>query len=142
MKLKIDTKSIVILLLLFALIFVGYKWWSNIGDKEFYKHQVEEIQQKYELLEIKRDSVDALVIDLEKELKILNEKNDSLSIEIDKSKERIAFLKSRMTISEKELVKLMDQLKEARQKIEDYRNNPPIKGDDELLNSLKNNINK
>ena len=42
---KMNGNSILILILLASLLFVGYKWYFTNGDKKLYKSQVKELRE-------------------------------------------------------------------------------------------------
>ena len=68
-------------------------------------------------------------------------KNDSLlQLELDKLVKEINDSKNKAKMSQYELNKLKKKLLEAQKKIKDLKENPPFKDNDDLLKSLKNNI--
>lgn len=142
MKFKMDIKSALILILFVGLIFVGYKWWLVMDNKELYKHQINELKVKNEILVEKRDSINGLIIDLNEEISNYIMSDSILNEEIDILKANIRRAKVKAAASEKKLKKIRLKLKDTADKIKQLEEAPPIKEDDDLLNSLKNKIQK
>lgn len=133
---KLDIKSILILILLgFTLIF-GYKWYFS-GDGEI-EEKLNQLQEQYDAIELekqksnKRLEDNALVI-------------DSLMLADSLNNEKIALLEFNVREAEDEanesagkLSKMKKELADTRRKIKELKENPPNRTGDDLLNSIKN----
>jgi len=136
---KLDIKSILILVLLGFCLLFGHKWYFSTGNSE-YKKQLKELRVNNKILQNQRDSINVVLKELEVDFddlkegeKIFQQKIDSMNIEIDLSKLRVLKLKD-------ELDKLKGDLSETRKKIKELKENPSNREGNELLNSLKNNL--
>lgn len=131
---KLDIKSILILVLLAGCLIFGYMWYFKSDN---YKKELKELRAENEKIGQERDSINKNLKKLEIEfdkLKIreqaLQQKIDSLQIEIDKSKQSANRTKA-------ELDRIRQKLAETRRKIKEFRDNPPNRTGDDLLNSIK-----
>lgn len=134
---KLDIKSILILVLLTFTIIFGYKWYFS-NDGGLYKEKITQLQKKYSDIEKKKSESDFRILEYEKQLDELL-KRDLLSIG------KIKQLENDILISEKEANKSNIKFKELREellknnrRIEEFIKNPPVKNDDDLLESIKN----
>jgi chromosome segregation ATPase len=136
---KLDIKSILIIVLLgFTLIF-GYKWYFDTNNS-VYKKELKELRDSNKVLQDQRDSInyklEVLELDLLNLIKnedVLNSKIELLSIEIEAAK-------ANANKSKAELNKLKKELIETRRKIDNLKQNPPNRTGEDLINSLKNNL--
>lgn len=136
MNIKLDFKTILIIILLSLTIFFGLKWYfqRDNGSKE----RINQLEQKVEQLEKQKKEID-------KQLLVWKNKFDSLVVE-NKKLEKDLYLQSEKTrIAELNANKSMQSLnkmriliEESRKKIEELKNNPPNRTGDILLESLKN----
>lgn len=133
---KLDFKSILILILLGCTLIFGYMWFFKGDDGT--KEQLKQLQEEYQEIEkLKKES--------DKRLIIYNDQLDSL-LNVDKAhQERILELEAnvleaenRANQSESKFNELQAQLEETRKKIEELKKNPPNRTGDDLLNSIKN----
>lgn len=133
---KLDIKSILILVLLTFTIIFGYKWYFT--DNSAYKEKITQLQKKYDEIEKRKKESDHRLVEYENQLDHLL-KMDLLSTE------KINKLENEILISEKEanrynikFKELRDELLKNNKKIEEFIKNPPTKSDDDLLESIKN----
>jgi flagellar basal body-associated protein FliL len=133
---KLDIKSIIILVLLGLTLLFGYKWFFG-GNKES-KQRVKQLEQEFKQLESQKKLVDL-------EIATWKAKSDSL-IKIDiKLQEDLARQEAETKKAEIEsqkskanLDKLKKDIIEIQNKIKEFKKNPPNRTGDELLESLKN----
>lgn len=136
---KLDIKSILILILLgFTLIF-GYKWYYGTDNND-YKNKIKELRDSNDLLEKQRDSIRVRLVNLKNDLDILKDKEELLNSEIDNMRIEIEKAKANSNKSKSELDKLKSELKETRKRIDYLKDNPPNRTGDDLIRSLKNNL--
>jgi len=135
---KLDIKSILILVLLGFCLLFGYKWYFSTGNSE-YKKQLKELRDSNRLLQSQRDSINIELKSLKTDFTLLKSEELSLKIDIEKLTEEIEITKANASKSKSELNKLKKDLLESRKKIEELKSNPTNRVGDELLNSLKNN---
>ena len=133
---KLDIKSILILILLgFTLIF-GYKWYfstdGEIGEK------LDQLQERYDEIELKKQESNKR---LEDNSFII----DSLMLVDSLNGEKIALLEFNIREAEDKATESADnlsrrkrELADTRKKIEELKKNPPNRTGDDLLNSIKN----
>jgi chromosome segregation ATPase len=133
---KIDIKSILILILLgFTLIF-GYKWYFSGNDG--IEEKLNQLQVEYDEIENEKEESNKRLYD--KSLFI-----DSLLVVDSLNNEKLSILEFNINEAEKEasvsndkLNKLKKELSETRKKINEFKENPPNRVGDDLLNSIKN----
>jgi peptidoglycan hydrolase CwlO-like protein len=133
---KLDIKSILIVILLgFTLIF-GYKWY--FGNNNEYKDKLNQLQDRYD--------------EIEKEKKESNKRLEDNAFVIDSllfvdslNNQKIALLEFNVREAEDKanesagkLSKVQKELADTRKKIKEFKNNPPNRTGDDLLNSIKN----
>jgi septal ring factor EnvC (AmiA/AmiB activator) len=131
---KLDIKSILILVLLAGCLIFGYMWYFKSDNV---KSELKELRADNERIKKERDSINihlrALEVNftkLKQNEKFLQQKINDLELEIERSKQKA-------NKSQAELNKLRLRLEETRRKIKELKNNPPNRTDDDLLNSLK-----
>jgi len=137
MQIKLDAKSIIILLLaVFSILFFSLWFLKGTGYKKEYK----KLEQEFDRLQKSRDSLKTINIKLKKDF-------DIIEIEV---KKRDSLIK----IVEKELIKTKQELKEAKKevakwqfdfnktkkKIEDLKKNPIKREDEDLIQSLSEKL--
>jgi cell division protein FtsB len=133
---KLDIKSILILVLLgFTLIF-GYKWYFSGDDTS--EEKLNQLQEQYDEIEKEKQESN----------KRLNDNSiiiDSLMVADSLNTERIALLEFNVREAEDKaeesagkLSEMQKQLAATRKKIEELKKNPPNRTGDDLLNSIKN----
>jgi Tfp pilus assembly protein PilO len=133
---KLDLKSIFIIILLATTILFGYKWFFS-GNKES-KEIVKQLEKEFKELEKQKKSVDIDILQW-------RAKSDSLKTIDAKLKSELAKQEALTKAAEKEakkskdnLDKMRKDLEETRKNIEQIKNNPPNRTGDALLESLKN----
>jgi chromosome segregation ATPase len=136
---KIDSKSILIIVFLIISLFFGYKWYFNT-DNSNYKNQIEELRIQNQFLEKQRDSINVKINLLENNLLTLTESEKTLLIKIESLSSEIESAKKNANKSKSELEKLRAELANTIKKIEHLKSNPPNRTGDDLLNSLKNKL--
>jgi chromosome segregation ATPase len=141
MKINLDYKSILIVFFIGFTIFFGFKWYFSIGDNDFYKSQVKELRKENKELQTRRDSLSKENIILSSKLDSIITKDSILSNEIEILSKDIEEYKKRSKISLRELNDIKKKLKESENKIKDFINNPPTKTEDEIIESLKKQLN-
>ncbi len=136
---KLDVKSILILVLLAVSLFFGYKWF--FGGNSEYKEKVKQLEKEFQELENQKKKVDL-------EISSWRAKFDSLSVEDNRLKQENIRLESQTRKAELEankskanLDRIKGDMKETQNKIEDFKKNPPNRTGDALLESLKNKTN-
>jgi chromosome segregation ATPase len=131
---KLDIKSILILVLLgFSLIFF-YMWYFR-GDN--YKDELKKIKEENKILHEKRDSIDLRLNKLNVSFNLLKKEDSLLRIKIYNQDLEIQKFKNKANASKEQLNKLLKELEETRKKIQELKNNPPNRTGQDLLNSLK-----
>lgn len=133
---KLDIKSILILVLLTLSLFFGLKWfWS--GDNAS-KERVKQLEKEFKELESKKKLVDLEIVAWRASydsLKVLDEK---LQVEIAKQEAITKKAEQEAKNSRANLERMKKELADTRQKIDDIKSNPPNRTGDALLESLKN----
>lgn len=132
----LDIKSILILFFLVISLFFGYKWFYG-GNAES-KKRIKELEKEYRDLEKQKK---------ENEKSILFWKNrfDSLQVEGNRLQEELELLEKKTQEAEANaekskstLDRLRKELAETREKIDSIKKDPPVKSEEDLLQSLKN----
>lgn len=137
---KFDIKTIIILVLLgFSLLF-GYKWFFSADPS--LKKRLKEIETEYNDLEQKKKESDRKIKQLENEYTILESKDKQLQDQVIKLESDIKLAEQTAAKSKSNLDKIKKDLAETKHKIEDFKNNPPNRTGDDLLNSIKNKTQK
>jgi len=136
---KLDIKSIAILVLLGACILFFGMWFFKGSDT---KERIKELEKQVSSIQTKRDSLELsnknLAIEFDKKQKDIEDRDNKIkSIESDilKVKQELNYANIRVREGQKELA-------ETKKKIEDLRKNPIKREDDDLINSLKEKLNK
>lgn len=133
---KLDFKSILILIFLGFSLFFGYNWYFK-GDDGI-KEQLNQLQERYD--------------EIEKEKKESNKRLEDNAFVIDSlmlvdslNNEKIALLEFNVREAEDKanesagkLSKVQKELLATRQKIKELKENPPNRTGEDLLNSIKN----
>jgi peptidoglycan hydrolase CwlO-like protein len=132
---KLDIKSILILVLLGFSLFFGYSWYfrSDIG----YKEKLKQLEIRNKVIEHQKDSIKEILVKKEIEFIKLKKSESILELEIESLKIDILNAKRNANKSKAELDKIMKSLAETRRKIEDLKKNPPNRTGNDLINSIK-----
>lgn len=133
---KLDFKSIIILVLLGFVLFFGYSWLFT--DNSGYKEKVKQLEKEYKELETKKKLVDKEIDQLKVKFDSLDVIDKKLQTEVVKLESEIRRAESEANKSKNKFLELQGELAENRKKIEDFKKNPPTKTGDALLESLKN----
>lgn len=140
MNIQIDSKSILIILLLAFSLFFGYKWYFSMSDRKEWKDKVEQLNKENKALIDKRDSLQSSLNDLKIIYDDIVVKDSLLQIQISDLEKDIIDSKNKANRSVKELNKIKQELEENKRRIEELINNPIDKTDNELIESLKNKL--
>jgi chromosome segregation ATPase len=138
---KLDIKSILILILLTGCLIFGYMSYFRTNNSD-YKNQIKQLNIENEMLKKQRDSIDTELGKLEDDFTILKSNELSYIEKIKNLDSEIENAKSNANRSRSELNRLKGELNLTKKRIQDLKNNPPILEGDDLLNSLKNNSQK
>jgi chromosome segregation ATPase len=136
---KLDIKLILILILLVGCLIFGYMWYFNTDNTD-YKKDLKELREYNKILQNQRDSIDQELTKLEIDFSILKTNESFYLDKIYKLEIEIENSKNNVNKSKAELDKMRKELVEIRKKIQEFKNNPPVLTDDDLLNSLKINL--
>ncbi len=133
---KLDFKSILILILLGFSLFFGYNWYFKGDDVS--KEKLNQLQERYDEIEKekkesnKRLEDNAFVIDSLMLVDSLNSKKIALlESNVKKAEDKANESAGKLSAVQKELIA-------TRKKIEELKENPPNRTGDDLLNSIKN----
>lgn len=133
---KLDFKSILILILLGFALFFGYKWYFT--DNSDYKNQIKELEKQYQILEDEKKQNKLIIERYKVELDSIMVQDSLNIIKISELEGRVYDAERNAENSKKEFDKLQKQLEETRKKIEEFKKNPPNRTGDALLESIKN----
>ena len=132
---KLDIKSILILVLLgFSLIFF-YMWYFRGSDN--YKDDLKKLKQENKELHEKRDSIQLHLNSLNDSFNELRKQDSLLKVKISDQELEIQKFKTKANASKEQLNKLLKEMEETRNKIQELKNNPPNRTGQDLINSLK-----
>jgi predicted negative regulator of RcsB-dependent stress response len=138
---KLDIKSILILVLLGFCLLFGYKWYFSTENSE-YKKQVKDLRNKNKNLQRKRDSILLEINNLKEEFELIQKNDKLLRLKIDSLDNEIFISKLNMKKSESELKLIKENLLNNSKKIDSLKSNPPNRTGEDLLRSLKINTMK
>lgn len=136
---KLDKKSIIILVLLgVSVIFFGL--WYFKGDDT--KNKIKELESKNRKIEVTRDSLDnvnkSLKLDFDKIQIVINDREEFIKqIEQNLSKVKLELDNANIKVKDGQKA-----LSETKKKIEQLKRNPINRTDDSLINSLKEKLKK
>jgi chromosome segregation ATPase len=133
---KLDIKSILILILLGLTLLFGFKWFFS-GDKSS-KERVKQLEQQFKELESLKKSVDLEIITWRKKTDSLKNLSIKLQYELVEQESLTKKAESEAIKSKSNLDKLRSDLAETQNKIREIKNNPPNRTGNALLESLKN----
>ena len=133
---KLDIKSILILVLLGLTLLFGFKWFFS-GDKAS-KERVKQLEQEFKDLENQKKAVDLEITTWRAKSDSLRQLDIKLQAEITKQEALTKKAEAEANKSKANLNKLKSDLAETQHKIEEIKNNPPNRTGDALLESLKN----
>lgn len=133
---KIDFKSILVLILLAFALFFGYKWYFT--DTSDYKNKLKELQEEYQLLEESKKENNLLIEKYKIELDSIMVQDSLNQVRISQLESKVFDAEKNAAKSKKEFDKLQKQLEETRRNIEDLKKTPTNRTGDDLLESIKN----
>lgn len=133
---KLDIRSILILILLGLTLLFGFKWFLS-GDKAS-KERVKQLEQQFKELEAQKKAVDLEINDWRCKSDSLRQLDIKLQAEVAKQESLTKKAELEATKSKANLDKMRRELAETQRKIEEIKNNPPNRTGDALLESLKN----
>lgn len=133
---KLDLKSILILIFFGLSILFGYKWYFS-GDKAS-KERVKQLEKEFNDLEKQKKLVDLEILSWQAKSDSLRNVDDRLKSELAKQEKLTKEAEMEVKKSKANLDKIKKDLEETKKKIEEIRNNPPNRTGDALLESLKN----
>ena len=133
---KLDIKSILILILLGFTLLFGFKWFFS-GDKAS-KERVKQLEQQFKELEAQKKVVDLEIITWRAKSDSLKQLDVKLQAEIAKQESLTKKAEAEANRSKANLDKMRHDLAETQRKIEEIKNHPPNRTGDDLLESLKN----
>jgi hypothetical protein len=141
MKTNLDHKSILIVLFIGLTIFFGFKWYFSISDNSLYKSNIKELKDENRSLKSKRDSISNENKILVSELDIILSRDSVLSSEILTLKLEIEDYKRKSLTTLIELNSIKGKIRESENRIKNFISSPVIKNEDEIINSLKKQLN-
>jgi chromosome segregation ATPase len=133
---KLDIKSILILILLGLTLLFGFKWFFS-GDKSS-KERVKQLEQEFKELESQKKLVDLEIATWVAKSDSLKKLDVKLQAELAKQEAQTRKAEEEANKSKDNLDKLKKDIAETQHKIEEFKNNPPNRTGDALLESLKN----
>jgi predicted nucleic acid-binding Zn-ribbon protein len=133
---KLDIKSILILVLLGLTLLFGFKWFFS-GDNAS-KERVKQLEQEFKDLENQKKTVDLEITSWRAKSDSLKQLDIKLQAELVKQEAQTKKAEIEANRSRANLDKLRGDLAETQRKIEEIKNNPPNRTGDALLESLKN----
>ena len=134
-NITLDIKTILIILLFATSATFGLKWYfGSNGDKD----KIKELEVKFKELESQKKEVDERILKWEEKFKELDKEDSDL-------RDKQAIIEKQIINSiimnnkdKQELDKLRKKIEETRKKIQEFKNNPPNRTGEDLLNSIKN----
>lgn len=131
---KIDIKTIIIILLLLISLFFCYKWYFSSDN--LYKEKIDNLNSEYKKLEQSKKESDEKILTWKSKYDSLDVVDKNLSMDIKILKFNISKLEVKANTSKDSLTKISLRLKNAIKRINDF--NPPNRTGDFLLESIKN----
>lgn len=137
MNSKLDIKTIVILILLgICIVFFGM-WYFRGSD---YKKRVKELEDQNKKIELVRDSLDRANKVLKSDYDLKQKDIEERDKKIKEIESNLAKTKSDLVAANKKVTDAQKDLAATKKKIEDLKNNPIKRDDDDLINSLKEKL--
>lgn len=137
---KLDAHSILTLALLVLCILFGTMWYFSDGTD--YKNKLKEADKKISLIEKSRDSLKLVNKDLEKKYFNLDKTIKERDKKIKQVEAELAQSKKELAVALLDLEKKKKEYDDSKKRIKKLRENPIIREDDDLINSLKEKLNK
>ena len=133
---KLDLKSILILVLLLTTLIFGYKWFYSNDSAS--KERVKQLELEFKELEKKKLANNLEIDSLKNAFNLLKLEDARLKEELVKLENEARLAEITAAQSKEKLAKLRAELAETRRKIEEFKKNPPNRTGDVLIQSLKN----
>jgi septal ring factor EnvC (AmiA/AmiB activator) len=134
-----DIKNIIIIVLLGFLFVFGYMWYSGRGE---YKDRVNQLNKEIKDIQNIKDSIDVENKKLDNLLSNLQMEDSILQVKISEIEITNQKLTDDLIKSKKELLGFRTNIADVKRQIENIRKNPANRDEVELINSLKNKLNK
>jgi chromosome segregation ATPase len=135
---KLDIKSILILVLLGLTILFGFKWFLS-GDSAS-KERVKQLELQFDSLQKQKAAVDIEINSWKAKSDSLKQLDIKLQSELVKQEAQTKKAEIEANKSKANLDKLRHDMAETKSKINDFKNHPPNRTGDSLLQSLKNKL--
>lgn len=133
---KLDLKSILILVLLLTTLIFGYKWFYSNSSAS--NERVKQLELEFKELEKKKLANNLEIDSLKNAFNLLKLEDARLKEERVKLENEARLAEITAAQSKEKLAKLRAELAETRRKIEEFKKNPPNRTGDILIQSLKN----
>lgn len=134
---KMDTKSWVIVGLLFFTLIFGYRtFFHSDGSKD----TIKELEKEIDKLSKEREDNKKIIIDLKKDLAIIERDVEGNKIVIDSLNGEIVELSTIVSDKKRELDRITKKINNQSDKIKEFEENPPKREGDDLFNSLKDKL--
>lgn len=133
---KLDIKSILILILLGLTLIFGLKWFWSGDDAS--KQRVKELEKQFTELESQKKALDLEINSWRAKSDSLKKLDLKLQSELAKQEALTKKAEADAQKSKANLDKIRHDLEETKHKIEEIKNHPPNRTGDALLESLKN----
>jgi chromosome segregation ATPase len=137
---KLDLKTILILILLLASTVFGLMWFFSGSDAS--KEKIKQLEAEYKKLEQDKAVADAKIFQWQSKYQEADKKDKVLSVQILKLKSEVKIAEDKAKKSKVDLDNVQSGIAENRSEIEALKKNPPVLSDDDLLESLSKKLNK
>lgn len=137
---KLDAKSILIMILLVSTLFFGYSWFFS--DNKESKERVKQLEKEFKQLEKEKKLVDLEIIAWRSSYDSLVVLDKKIQAEIDRQEAITRKAEIEAQRSKANFDKLRLEIEKTKREIEEFRKNPPNRTGDALLESLKNKTKK
>lgn len=134
---RMDTKSWIIIGLLFFTLIFGYRTFFHSDDS---KDTIRELEKEIDKLSKEREDNKKIIIDLKKDLTIMERDVDDNRMVIDSLNSEIMELSTIVSDKKKELDKIIKKMNNQSVKIKEFEENPPKREGSDLFNSLKDKL--
>jgi chromosome segregation ATPase len=136
---KLDLKSILIIILLLVSIVFASMWFFSGSDAS--KERIKQLETEFKKLETEKAATDSKIADWKSKYEDADRKDKQLELEVSRLKSDVKVAENKAKKSKQDLDKLQSGISENRREIENFKKNPPILSDDELLESLTKKMN-
>lgn len=139
MKINLDIKSLLIIVLLITSIYFGYKWYYST-DFEYYKEKIEELERSNIDIKSDRDSIQKSLSELTDNYNRLVKIDLNLKENLAKIDFYIENTKQEISGSEESLIELKNDLEDILRQIEEIKSGRSKKEDSNILESIKKRL--